>query len=463
MKLFQTILTALTTPNEGLMGIIFNDWGIPFIFIEIAVSALLFTQILNIKYSKKQFISYVLLLAFTSGISNSFLDKPYCTFVNMLSGIVLITVIFKTNFFKAILSEFIPLLITVVLETIFCKLFTLIFNIGYNDLYFIPLIRLLLALLIYLSIYFIYKISKHCNISIVLLDSMNKKNKYMLIINFVFAVFAMGMQVYIIVFYLNKLSLFTALASAISLIAYLAISIFSLLKTTKLEVTNKSLEEAKLYNKTLQILHDSIRCFKHDFSNIMQSIDGYIINNNMEGLKKYYSEIKDECDNLNSLTALNPNLINDSGLYSLIASKYHLAEQLNITFNISISTNFDEIETSSYILTRILGILLDNAIEAAKLSDEKEIIFEVTGPSENAKIRKSIISIANTYSNKDIDLDRIREKGYTSKTSDTTSHGLGLWEVNKILKKSKNLNLHTTKNNKYFTQQLEVFDIKSEK
>ena len=36
--------------------------------------------------------------------------------------------------------------------------------------------------------------------------------------------------------------------------------------------------------------------------------------------------------------------------------------------------------------------------------------------------------------------------------------GLGLWEVRQILKRNKNLNLYTTKNDKYFKQQLEMYN-----
>lgn len=457
MNLFQTLWTVLTTPNEGLIGIIFNDWGIPFIFIELTLNMLLFTTILNISATKKQKIIYVLVLALISCISNSLMPKPYSSYVDIIICILLITFIFKTTLLKAILSGFIPILITVVLETIFCKVCALLLGVGYEQLYSIPLVRLFIAMLIYLSIYLIYKITKYYNINIVLLENMEKKNKFMLTLNFIFALFAIFMQVYIIIFYLNKLSLLTALMSTISLVAYFVISIFSLLKTTKLEETSQSLEEAQLYNKTLQLLHDNLRTFKHDFSNTMQSIQGYIANNDMKGLEKYYKGISHECNISNNLTALSPSLINDPALYSLIASKYLLAEQLNVDFNISIRVNFNELQIEPYVLTKILGILLDNAIEAAKVSEEKEIYFEVNPPSTNSNIKKHVISIQNTYSNKEVDVDRIREKGYTSKNEEEGSHGLGLWEVNKILKKSKNLNLFTTKDDKFFRQDLEIF------
>ena len=62
----------------------------------------------------------------------------------------------------------------------------------------------------------------------------------------------------------------------ISLIFYFSISMYSLIRTNNLEQTKQELEKEKIYNKTLSILHDNIRSFKHDFNNIIQSIGGYV-------------------------------------------------------------------------------------------------------------------------------------------------------------------------------------------
>lgn len=453
----ERIWTMLTTPNEGLMGIIFNKWGIPFIFIEISLHVLLFTTVFNITATRRQKIISILLLSLLSCISNTILPKPYSSYINMVLYPIFIMLIFKVKLLKAVLAEFIPTITIVVLETIFCKIGIILFNISYEELYLIPLSRLFITVLIYLSTYLIYRLIKHYRINIILIEGMSKRSKFILILNSVFAIIAIAMQFYIIGFYLDKLPVFITLMSTISLIVYFSISIFSLLKTAKLEITSQSLEEAQLYNKTLQLLHDNMRIIKHDFSNIMQSIAGYIANDDMKGLEKYYKSVNKEYDNLNNLAALDPSLINDPALYSLIASKYLLAEQENVNFNVSIKPHFDKIPVSPYILTRILGILLDNAVEAAKNSVEKEIFFEVTGPYENTKFTKYVISIRNSYSNKDVNIDRTREKGFTSKTEEKGSHGLGLWEVNKILNKSDNLNLFTTKTKELFIQDLEIF------
>ena len=286
---------------------------------------------------------------------------------------------------------------------------------------------------------------------------LNKKVRYFFVLILVFFLVEIATQSYIIVSYKGLFPTFIIIFNILSILIYLFISILSIYKCGELEITRKSLEESKLYNITLKDMNDNVRIFKHDFSNIMQSFSGYIINEDMHGLKDYYKGINNECTNVNTLSTLSPSLINDPALYCLITSKYHLAETFGIKFHINLLINFKEINATPYVLTRILGILLDNAIEAAKDSGEKEITFEVCAYSSNAKVKKHVISVENSYINKDVNIDRIREKGYTSKVSDTGSHGLGLWEVNKILKRSKNLNLHTTKNDKFFIQQLEIF------
>ena len=56
----------------------------------------------------------------------------------------------------------------------------------------------------------------------------------------------------------------------------------------------------------------------------------------------------------------------------------------------------------------------------------------------------------------DVDINKIFDKGVTGKENHT---GLGLWEIRKILNRNNNLNLYTTKNDKYFTQQFEIYNI----
>jgi two-component system sensor histidine kinase AgrC len=104
-----------------------------------------------------------------------------------------------------------------------------------------------------------------------------------------------------------------------------------------------------------------------------------------------------------------------------------------------------------YEFSRILGILMDNAIEASFECSEKIINIEIRN---DLRRNRQLLIIENTYAQKDINIDNIFKKGYSSKPNNT---GIGLWEVQQILKKNKNLNLYTTYDSHFFKQQLELY------
>lgn len=235
------------------------------------------------------------------------------------------------------------------------------------------------------------------------------------------------------------------------MLVYFSISIYSLTRVMNLAFTTQKLQNAEEYNKTLTILHDNVRGFKHDFDNIVTTIGGYVQTNDMEGLKKYYVQLEDDCQKVNNLYVLNPKLINNPGVYSLLTTKYHEAEKKGIKVDMSLLLDLSRLHMKIYEFSRILGILLDNAIDASYECDEKiiNIIFR-----DDAKNHRQLVIIENTYKDKNVSTEKIFDKGVTGKENHT---GLGLWEVRKIISNSKNLDLYTTKNDKYFSQQLEIY------
>lgn len=120
---------------------------------------------------------------------------------------------------------------------------------------------------------------------------------------------------------------------------------------------------------------------------------------------------------------------------------------MNMTFLLDLNT----IKMKIYEFARILGILLDNAIEASSECEEKIINITFRNDTKN---NRQLITVENTYKNKDIDTEKIFEKGISEKENHT---GLGLWEVRKLIKKNNNVNLFTSKTDKFFSQQLEIY------
>ena len=233
--------------------------------------------------------------------------------------------------------------------------------------------------------------------------------------------------------------------------AYFFISIFSLTRIVKLQITTRNLENAEQYNNTLSFLYDNVKAFKHDFDNIVFTIGGFINTNDMSGLKKYYESLEKDCERVNNIALLNPQLINNAGIYNLLTAKYQKALANNVEIQLDFFFDLEKLHMPVYEFSRILGILIDNAIEAASTTTNKivKITFRDT-PNANTQI----IKIKNTFNNLNIDTNKIFEKGFTDKKNHS---GIGLWEVKQILKRNNNIKLLTSSDNNNFTQTLEIY------
>lgn len=446
MEILQTIWNALTTENMDLTNILMI---LP-TFLEAFLSMILFSAVLNIKSNLKQKISYTIYLSVISVLTLNFIPTPFNTFINIIAGFMLIKFIFHTNILKTFLALIIPY-ISIVLFGIILNSLMLILGINSNLVPSIPIYKLLSSSIIYLLLFILYIVIKHIKFNISLNNITSRKSNFILYSNLIIGIIAIALQSYLATLYSKDIPVLISIFSIFIVFIYFCISIYSLSRTTKLEETSRNLEGEKLVNKSLTILHDNIRAFKHDFNNIVQAIGGYITTNDMDGLKNYYSQLLDDCQRVNNLTTLSPEVINNPAIYSLLASKYHKADELGIKINLEIFLDLNTLNIKIYELTRIMGILLDNAIEATLECDEK--VIHVIMRKDDAHHRQLLI-IENTYLNKDINLDKIFEKSYSTKPNNT---GLGLWEVRQILKKNTNLNLFTTKDDKFFKQQLEIY------
>lgn len=447
MQILQNVWTALTTENE----VILNITGIPFCFIEVYISMLLFTYLFHINSALKTRLLYVCTFSIIGFLTRYYIPNPYGTFINLIACPLLILLIFKTNISTAIFSEVLPLLLETIVDLILIKLFFIFFNISSAMFISIPLYRILLSICEYLLLYVIYLLIKKLHITIKMIDIKNPKQNFILILNSVLGIIAFSLQMYISIYYMHKLPFTVVLLSISTLILYFVINLYCMISTNKLNIAKQNLEETRLMNKTLTILNDKIRAFRHDFNNIIQAIGGYIQAKDMEGLEKYYSQLLKDCQEVNNLTGLNPESINNPAIYSLIASKYYLATEKGIEFDLDIFMDLTSIDMKIYEFCRILGILLDNAIQATQECEEKHI--KVTIRKDN-RCKRQLLIVENTYKEKDIDTEKIFEKGYSTKEGNT---GLGLWEVRQILLKNTNLNLFTSKDDTYFKQQLEIY------
>ena len=253
--------------------------------------------------------------------------------------------------------------------------------------------------------------------------------------------------------YIHLLSIITGLIFSL-LCTYITISI---LKNIKLETNNKiesaKLEQQKKYILALEKNNNEIRKFKHDFNNIILGLDGYINNDdfNKEKLKKYFNSTIMTFNNnieLNDIVIAKLNSVKVSSLKSLITNKVLVAQNNNIDADINIEGEITDFYTDEMQLSRVLGVLLDNAIEASlEVTDDKKIDINIIQIDKTTDIQ-----ISNTFNNTGTPIADFNKEGFSTKG---TNRGLGLSSAHEIANKL-NMLLNTEIDGNTFIQILTI-------
>lgn len=312
-QFLNNLWVALSTENAVLLNILL----IPFGIIESYLSMEIFLTIFNVKASKKQIFLYIILNVIISALTSNFILLPFNVIINYTCIIVLIKVIFKLNILKCfvslIASSFTFGLVSTLVQNPYLSLLGISIEDGTN----IPIYRLPFLMLIDVIIFIIIlllKKFKNIKFSLDLFDTLDKKTLKILYANLFVGFLTLVLQLIITAFYIDIVPLIISLLSFILLISFLALSIYSFTRIIKLANTTRDLESAEEYNKSLEILYDKVKGFKHDFDNIVSTLDGYIENNDMAGLKQYFNEVKKDCRITNNLSIINPRTINNPGI-----------------------------------------------------------------------------------------------------------------------------------------------------
>ncbi len=198
-------------------------------------------------------------------------------------------------------------------------------------------------------------------------------------------------------------------------------------------------------------MYNGLRSFKHDYVNILLSMAGYIENCDMEELKNFFKNEIFPTKNLIDQGDYKLNQLGNIGMLeikSLLSAKMIYAHESGIDVTIDIPDKVDSFPMDTVDLARILGIFLDNAIEAALETEQPQaglnIIQHETGVS---------IMISNRYQDSGIMLHQLKQKGCSTKTG---HQGIGLSNAQKIISTYSNVLLETTMQCGCFTQHMEL-------
>ena len=280
-----------------------------------------------------------------------------------------------------------------------------------------------------------------------MITSINKKNLISIIAILAFCIFPQ-----FIIYLLNKYNYpaYFLVLNSVQMIIICIVIFASFKNAMEKEKAEHDLMAANLHNKTMTGMVDGVKKLKHDYNNIMQALNGYVSTKQYDKLQEHIKSVIGECNDINNLSVINPEIFNDPAIYGIVGAKYFMAIEKDIKFDLDITTNIAEINFSMPDLSRILGILLDNAIEAtSKLDNNKYIKLEMRFDS---KKYADVIRIYNTYDTSvQINTNDIFKKGYSSKK---VKSGIGLWEVQKLIKKAGNSQIFANIEKEKFVQNI---------
>lgn len=192
----------------------------------------------------------------------------------------------------------------------------------------------------------------------------------------------------------------------------------------------------EIYIKTIEQINEHIEKFKHDLKNITMTISSSQLYNELKRVIEKFEEER--------IVIANIEKIPDPDMKLFFMNKVIEIFQKNIFLYFSIDNNIENPQIPKLDFIRLLGNLIDNAIENAVKSETRTIVLIW---------KKRSFIVQNSFSREyNIDLQQIYTKGYSTKKG---SKGLGLSIVQDILNKySQIFSLNTYIENDFFVQYL---------
>ena len=206
------------------------------------------------------------------------------------------------------------------------------------------------------------------------------------------------------------------------------------------------LEYVKEYEKALE---DKSKA-QHEYKNQLSVIRG-MSNKNNKKLHKYIDDMLEVEENKEAriLNSLKP--LPTGGLKGLIYYKTASMLKKNMEVHVNVDSilendrYWDLCEKNLHNISTIVGVYLDNAIEAAEKAEKKFVIIDIDAEEENI-----IFSFSNTYEGH-IEVGKMDKQGYSTKGK---SRGYGLSLVQDILSKSTCLSQKREINGIFYVQKL---------
>ena len=238
----------------------------------------------------------------------------------------------------------------------------------------------------------------------------------------------------------------------ILLLSFCIIGIFMLKQRADIQRTTSMYQQLAEYSNITNNVLEEYRVVTHEHKNQLLVIRSMLENNDKE-INDYVDNLLEKREGIKYKWIGELNHLPLSGLKGLINYKILEMEDLKLNKIITISNEVAKIKLEKLSINQkdnlysIIGVYLDNAIQAANESKEKEINIEIYKEK-----KELIIIIANTYKGK-IEIEKIDNYGYTTKGK---KHGIGLYIVKNIIQSEPIFNSEKYLLDNYFVQEIKI-------
>lgn len=206
----------------------------------------------------------------------------------------------------------------------------------------------------------------------------------------------------------------------------------------------------QLYIDEISKQNEEINQFRHDYLNILSSLESYLEEGDIQSLTVYYQQTIQPTRtlflaNASKLSALQK--IDHPAIRGIFMTKLLLAQEKGISVHLEMTGKIifpkDVFDLN---LIRILGILLDNAIEEVDALGKGELAVAFFQEKDAL-----VILIQNTVRNPVEPLYQLKKQGFSTKGK---GRGYGLSTVDELMSQTSTLLLETTISQHLFVQKL---------
>lgn len=205
----------------------------------------------------------------------------------------------------------------------------------------------------------------------------------------------------------------------------------------------------KEYARSLENMHSYIQSYRHDVTSTIFTLYGLINDKKYEELEKFFLDRINPFNQKDyAYNALFSQLekISMPELKAILASKLLYAVSVGIIADVEINENIDTLNIDIIDLVKIVGILMDNAIEESQKIEDGFLKFIAV-----KKASCTQLFFVNQIEHLIHDISRIYDKDYTSKGY---GHGIGLYNFKSIMSKYNKISFKTSIEDNKFIQEI---------